>query len=51
MTLVKWNGLYDAYKRNFDNELILTLSRKTYADIEKENNIYAENRIDEVIPF
>ena len=50
MTLSKWNMLYDAYKRNFDNELILTLSRKTYTEYEKENNLYSENRIDDVIP-
>lgn len=50
MTLRKWDMLYDAYKLNFDNEMILTASHKTYADIEKETNVYVD-RIDDVIPF
>lgn len=30
--------MYQAYKDTFDTELLLTLSKKTYAEIEKENN-------------
>lgn len=45
MTYCKWSKLYKAYKSNFDLELYLTLSKKRYADIEKEIDI------DDVIPL
>lgn len=35
LTLKQYNGLYQAYKDIFDFELMLTLSRKTYAAIKK----------------
>lgn len=47
----KWSMLYDAYKKSFDNELTLQLSKKRYIDIERENNFFAENKIDDVIPL
>lgn len=45
MTFRKWNLLYKAYKSSFDIELYLNLSKKRYADIEKETDI------DDVIPL
>lgn len=38
LTLKQFLGFYKAYKTTFDMELLLTLSKKTYADIEKESN-------------
>lgn len=45
MTLKKWQLLYKAYQKHFDNELMLTLSRTTYEQATKEATI------DDVIPF
>lgn len=45
MTLKKWQLLYKAYQKHFDNELMLTLSRTTYEQATKEVSI------DDVIPF
>ena len=36
LTYKQFKDLYKAYKDTFDLELLLTLSRKTYAKIEKE---------------
>lgn len=45
MTFKKWNLLYKSYKKNFDNELLLTHSKTTYEQAERETTI------DDVIPF
>lgn len=45
MTLKKWVLLFKAYKQMFDNEMLLTASRKTYAEVERPITI------DDVIPF
>ena len=36
LTLRQFLDLYQAYKNTFDTELILMLSRKTYADLKKQ---------------
>ena len=36
MTLRKFRRYYKAYKQNFDLELLLLLSRKTYSSLEDE---------------
>lgn len=38
LLLVDWKALYKEYKDNFDRELCLTLTGKTYSQLEKENN-------------
>lgn len=45
MTFKKWSMLFRAYKKCFDNELMLTASRTTYEEAEKEVTI------DDVIPL
>jgi len=45
MTYRKWYLLFQAYKSNFDDELILTASRKTYAEVTKPVSI------DDIIPL
>ena len=45
LTFRKWSQLYKAYKKNFDNELLLVASKTTYAQAEKEITI------DDVIPL
>ena len=45
MTLKKWQLLYRAYQKNFDNEMLLTLSRTTYEEATREVTI------DDVIPY
>ena len=36
LTLKQFRNLYQAYKDTFDVELVLTLSRKTYASLKKQ---------------
>lgn len=45
MTFNKWRRMFAAYKKNWDNEMKLWKSNKTYEDIEKPVGI------DDVIPF
>lgn len=45
MTFRKWSLLFKAYKRSFDNELMLTISKTTYEEAEKEITI------DDIIPI
>ncbi len=44
MTLYKWKKLYKSYQKLFDNELILTASRKTYEEAFKPVTL------DDIIP-
>ena len=44
MTLYKWKKLYKSYQKLFDNELILTASRKTYEEAFKPATL------DDIIP-
>lgn len=45
MTMKKWKLLYKAYQLNFDNELYMKFTGRTYASLEKEPDI------DDVIPM
>lgn len=45
MTFKKWKLLFNAYKKMFDKELLLTATRKTYEEVERPITI------DDVIPF
>lgn len=45
MTFKKWVSLFKAYKKMFDNEMLLTAARKTYEEVERPITI------DDVIPF
>ena len=49
LTIRTFLNMYQAYKDTFDTELLLTLSKKTYADIEKESN--KSDEFTTTIPF
>lgn len=44
MTLCKWKKLYKSYQKLFDNELMLTASRRTYEEAFKPVTL------DDIIP-